>query len=87
MSNLESNDYLERPNKTDRRKKEPISDNQRIAGVENFAIFLLKGMLSHISNPRAGTVFSRTFVSRVSEIVLWEIQRIKDMQEMRKDGK
>jgi hypothetical protein len=72
-------------NKTERRTSKPQTEGQRIASNENFALFLLKGIISHISNPRANLIFSRTFVNRVSEIVLWEISRIKDMQAMRKD--
>lgn len=74
-------------NKTERRTNKTQTEGQRIASTENFTLFILKGIQSSISNPRAQLVLSRTFTARVSEVLLWEIQRIKDMQQMRKDGK
>jgi hypothetical protein len=74
-------------NKTERRTNKLQTENQRIASDENFAIFLLRGMKANLANERAQKNISRTASKRIMETIEWEIDRIKDVQELRKKGK
>lgn len=86
MSILDNSTDLPVP-KTERRTRKPATDNQRMAGTENFALFLLNGIKASLYNQRAAKIFSRTATKNITDIVNWEISRIKDMQAMRKKGK
>lgn len=77
-------DVLDKEPKTERRQRVQ-SDTQRHAAVENFAIFLLKGIKAAANNPRAATVFSIHFVDFINNMTDFEITRIKQLQQLRKD--
>lgn len=83
---IEDNRTTLKANTTDRRNS-PASEAQRFSSMENFTIFMLRGMQSHIRNPRALKVLSPSAVDAIHNIAEGEIQRIKKEQEMRKEKK
>lgn len=74
-------------NKTERRTNKPASELQRFAAVENFALFLLRGIQTHIRNPRIADIISPAVADTIYLCADQEIRRIKQVQADRKDLK
>jgi hypothetical protein len=74
-------------NKTDRRNGKPQTESQRFAAVENFALFVLAGVKSQISNQRAAEIISKSTRDVICLVCDREIKRIKKAQELRKELK
>lgn len=69
---------------TERRTGPSQTETQRISSVENFAIFVLKGIKSQLGNPRAVTVLNIDVVRLIIQACDMEIERIKNIQALRK---
>lgn len=72
--------------KTDRRHNGQ-SETQRFASTENFALFTLRGIQSHISCERIKEFVSPEAVTLICVAAEQEIDRIKSIQELRKEKK
>lgn len=74
------------PPKTERRHTSQ-SETQRFASIENFALFTLRGIQSHITNARIAELLSPETVIVICKAAEEEIDRIKTAQELRKEAK
>lgn len=72
--------------KTERRSNGQ-TETQRFASIENFALFTLRGIQSHITCPRIAELISPDVVTAICVAAEGEIDRIKTAQELRKAGK
>jgi hypothetical protein len=71
---------------TDRRNQ-PQTDAQRFASGENFTLFILRGVQTHIRNPRLNDFLNPKVADAIYNIAEGEIARIKHEQDCRKENK
>jgi hypothetical protein len=72
--------------KTERRTSGQ-SETQRFASMENFALFTLRGIQTHITCARISELLNPVVVTSICHMCEEEINRIKTAQELRKESK